>query len=258
MAKTPVKANAPTAKTAPKMGAAPAPKPAAATPADAANKPTDPATADAAGLNDRGAADGVPATATTAEVEAAYKEGYSNGFSAALDEQAEERGAAPDDDLAKFDAGTAAAQSFSGGDDYMRSRLVTLALFTPENQRKGGLHVVVARLESFVSGLPEEDRDSAMMFMSAIAQTSPLDLATGRFKLLVIEGLGIIAGTNGANLPGEATAESGEAAASRLSAAMPDLDETPEELTEEQDRYAGVDMSNPDSPHSAAARLGML
>lgn len=274
MAKTPTNA---TKTTPPKVGAA-APKAAApATPKAADDAAGTAAAAGAAGSAAPLTAPAQDGTAQTAGLtppahengpaltdeqiqaikDAAYKEGYSNGFSAALDEQSDEQ-AKRDPDLEGIQDGT--AQYADNGTSYFdrdRADLISLALFTPENQRKGGLFVVVNRLQQFVDSLPVEDRYAALQFMGVIARTNPMDLASGRFKNVTVEAIEALKGEGIATLTGEESANASEAAMSRMQAAAPDLDNKPETLIDEEGEALpdGVDIMDPDSSAAAAARL---
>ena len=205
------------------------------------------------------AAQGIAATGATpgpadedlqALKDEAYREGYSAGFSAALDEIAEDRptpGADAPEGYAEQDP-NAGMQTSPG---YDRTVLIALALFTPENQRKGGIGVVVDRLQSFIEGLDPDDRWPALQFMHTIAQTKPLDLATGRFTMVITESLKAL---NGADpLHGETAADRGEAAAARFAEAFQQEDET--ERARDEDELPPADLSDADSGAAAAARL---
>lgn len=182
--------------------------------------------------------------------EAAYKEGYSTGFAAALDEQGE-AAASQDADLQPHPG------TFGFNYDRDRADLVSLALFTPENQRKGGLFVVVNRLQDFLDGLATEDHEPALQFMTAIARTNAMDLASGRFKNVVIEAINTMKGEGLVNSTAEENANASEAALDRMNAAVPDLDEKPQDMVdgEEPALDPGVDINDPDSSAAAAARL---
>lgn len=260
MAKAPTNA---TTKAPAKVGAAPAKKPDTATTTDAPkpnDKPADGDAAEAERLKQeaeaKAKADGDQANKESVDVEsikeAAYKEGYSNGFSAALDELAEEQGNNEPGEGEGPQPGDDVVYS-SSNDGYIRERLIALALYTPENQRKGGLFVVVDRLQKFVDDLPPEDRDAAVHFMDAIAKTSPIDLASGRFRNVVTEALDAIDGGRKNPLADEDPSQRSEAALDRLNAAAPDLDG--EQPTDETVDLGDVDIDDPDSPAAAAARL---
>jgi hypothetical protein len=188
-----------------------------------------------------------------------YQAGYSDGFSAALDELNDGSATATDtgtddgtDQLGEQDPAYG-----TGSTDYAQrdlSSLIALALFTPDNQRKGGLAPVVKRLSDFLDGLDPDDRYPALQMMHAIAQNKPVDLATGRFALVVREGLAILNGNGTDPLANETAADRGEAAAARFEQAFQQEDET-ETAGPDDGLPDGVDVEDPDSGAAAAARL---
>lgn len=180
----------------------------------------------------------------------AYREGYTNGFSEALDQQAEGNQPNPDapspDDMSWAEGNTLTDPE---GD---RARLVALALFTPESQRKGGISPMVDRMESYLNGIAPEDRYYALQMMGVIGQTKPMDLATGRFTRVVTEGLAAIRG----EAPQEGSAaDRAQEAAARFDRAFQQEDESEEAR---QDPVDQADLEDPDSAAAAAARLGRL
>lgn len=208
----------------------------------AGTTPTDHATA-AAGI----AATGPGAEISTEQQEEIYKRGYSEGFSAALDELA-------DGGNSNADGATGQGQidyrdQGETGPGYDRTALIALALFTPENQRKGGIAVVVDRLQEFIESLDLQDRWPAIQFMHTLAHTKPLDLATGRFKMVINESLKALNGDTST----ETAAERGEDVAARFGQAFQQEDE--KETITGPDDIADADLEDADSAASAAARL---
>lgn len=178
--------------------------------------------------------------APTVDIEAiraeAYKEGYSAGFTDAIEPQ----------------TGTGNTEYASAG-NYNRNRLaiVALAVKTPENHRKGGLTYLVDRLSGFFDQFDEDDQYAALVIANAIADRTPVDIANGRYELLVKDGL---AALNGYDLSANQQGDAYDA-----SAAAARLEETamPEELEIEKDPNLpdDTDATDPDESASAAARM---
>lgn len=182
-----------------------------------------------------------------------YNRGYSDGFSEALDGATAPGTGGPsqDPDAPDFDY---AARSTGGMEDYEKAAIVTLALMTPENQRKGGLPTMVKRLAGYFNGLNPEDRRYAISFAAEIGRTKPINLANGKFQRTIDEAIGILNGQDQARDPDD-TAQSAAAAAHRLAEAFPQDDESEKE---EDQLDPDVDLDDENSAESAAARLSQL
>lgn len=141
------------------------------------------------------------------------------------------------------------------------AQVVGLALMTPQNQRKGGLAVVVNRLQAYVDQLDLDAVPAALHFMEKIGQTRPLDLVTGRFAMEVSDGLEALTGVRYGQ-PVDTSAASAKAAAERIKSVLP---ENPNPALAQGMAgsgtgadYDGVDLTDPASSNAAAARLASL
>lgn len=192
---------------------------------------------------------------TGESAEDAYNRGFSDGFSSALDNETgndvETGGPVPPDP--EYGGYTQATEST----EHSRLEAIALALTTPVNQRKGGLQPMVDRIEKYLDELAPADRYPAAVFMREVAKNDAMDIANGRFVLIVNEALKVLNGSTGSVV--DDSADDSEAAARRLSETFQQEDES----EAERERVAAETLSeeqyhDPDSPEGAAARLGAL
>lgn len=187
-----------------------------------------------------------------------YDDGYKAGYTDAIADLSgrDNEGASPGmTSPVDFDAPS------TGSGLSIATLVVGLALMTPQNQRKGGLAVVVNRLQGYVDQLDPDAVPPALHFMEMIARSRPLDLVTGRFAMEVSDGLEALTGVRYGQ-PNDTSASSSTAAAERIKSVMPE-NANPTDAQGAAGKGTGADFSNVDltdpmSANAAAARLASL
>lgn len=185
----------------------------------------------------------------------AYSDGFSAGFSEALDNMSDgapdnpEGGEAEEGPVPPEDEFQTTASDF----DQDLLGLIALGMMIPENQRKGGLRFAVDRMGTFIDGLPMQDRYPALVMMRTIAETRPADLNTGKYENLVREGLGIFNGQAPDTSHRRDEYDPTKAAERLESQGMPEETEVEEDADLSLD--PNVDQGDATAAASAAARL---
>lgn len=181
-----------------------------------------------------------------------FKDGYSEGFSAALDSSGEQN--EPGEEGQDLGDGGQAFASYQGSmySGYAeRLGVITLALRVPENHRKGGMGPLVERLERFFDTLDPDDRQAALVIANTIADVEPTDIASGRYELAIKSGINLLNGVD-ERASFDTPENEAAAAADRLETlGMPEE----LEIEGEEETGADVDIDDSNSGSSAAARL---
>lgn len=198
------------------------------------------------GGNDKGA--DTAAGMSQADYDDAFKAGYSQGFTDAL--EGSEGGSIPTPteygDITE-DAGGTSSQE--------RLAIIALAIRTPENYRKGGIASIVEQVSAFLDSLPPGDRYPALVLAREISDKHPQHIASGRYELEVRAGLDALNGVQEDHSHRREEYDPAEAARRLETQAMPEdviVDEEEEGLDAEADPRAARD---PNSSASAADRL---